>query len=70
MLARTRQTGNASRESTDRVRRMGRTVSHITSWELAGEPVQPAYCSSPAERTGMGLSRVPACAIFCQPPSR
>lgn len=35
------------------------TVSQITTCESAGQPVQPAYCSSPKERTTMGLSRVP-----------
>ena len=37
-----------------------RTVSQMTLWESAGTPVQPAYCSSPAERTMTGFSRVPA----------
>jgi hypothetical protein len=36
------------------------TVSQMTLWESAGKPVQPAYCSSPAERTMMGSARVPA----------
>lgn len=35
------------------------TVSQLTWWESAGKPVQPAYCSSPAPLTMMGLSRVP-----------
>lgn len=36
-----------------------RTVSQITGWESTGKPVQPAYCSSPAERTKMGSFMVP-----------
>lgn len=35
------------------------TVSQLTWWESAGKPVQPAYCSSPAPLTMMGLSSVP-----------
>lgn len=31
----------------------------MTLWESAGTPVQPAYCSSPAERTSTGFSTVP-----------
>lgn len=36
-----------------------RTPSQVTTWESAGTPVQPAYCSSPAERTRTGFSIVP-----------
>ncbi len=36
------------------------TVSHLTEWESAGQPVQPQYCSSPKELTIMGSLRVPA----------
>lgn len=36
-----------------------RTVSQMTGWESTGKPVQPAYCSSPAERTKMGSFMVP-----------
>lgn len=35
------------------------TLSQMTLWESAGQPVQPAYCSTPAERTMMGSWRVP-----------
>lgn len=35
------------------------TVSHLVSWESAGTPVQPTYCSSPADLTIIGSSRVP-----------
>ena len=31
----------------------------MTLWESAGAPVQPAYCSTPADLTMMGLARVP-----------
>lgn len=37
-------------------------MSHFTPWESAGMPVQPAYCSSPNDRTTTGLSRVPVSA--------
>lgn len=40
------------------------TVSQMTLWESAGKPVQPAYCSSPAERTGMGFSMVPMIVVL------
>lgn len=37
-----------------------RTPSQLTTWESAGKPVQPANCSSPADRTLMGSSIVPS----------
>lgn len=40
--------------------RGGRTVSQIVTWESAGQPVQPQYCSSPKDLTMIGLSIVPA----------
>ena len=40
------------------------TPSQMTLWESAGTPVQPAYCSSPAERTRTGFSRVPALSLI------
>ena len=38
------------------------TVSQIVTCESAGQPVQPAYCSSPKDRTTIGLSSVPGIA--------
>lgn len=35
------------------------TTSQRTTWLSAGQPVQPANCSSPTEFMTMGLSRVP-----------
>lgn len=37
------------------------TVIQRTLCESAGQPVQPTYCSSPAELTTIGSSRVPLC---------
>ena len=39
--------------------REGRTVSQMVTWESAGQPVQPQYCSSPKDLTMIGLSNVP-----------
>lgn len=41
----------------------------MTTWESAGEPVQPAYCSSPADLTGMGFSMVPVPSVSCRFPA-
>lgn len=41
-------------------------MSHFTPWESAGMPVQPAYCSSPNDRTTTGLSRVPVRVLMVQ----
>jgi hypothetical protein len=35
------------------------TASQIVTWESAGLPVHPQYCSSPIELTTIGSSRVP-----------
>jgi len=45
-------------------RTRGRTVSQMVTWESAGEPVQPAYCSSPKDLTRIGSSRVPVTSVL------
>ncbi len=39
-------------------------MSQIVTWESAGLPVQPQYCSSPKDLTMIGLSIVPEVRIL------